>query len=121
MIRSSIRSRTVYNRHTSLGHSSIRYELGSTRHSRPGSRRPPLSRRWSGRPPHDHSPEGEIVTPWVRTLLIANIAMFFLEQTVPGVYAWQVLVPAALWMRPWTAVTYMFLHAGIMHLLFNML
>ena len=61
------------------------------------------------------------MTPWVRTLLIANIAMFFLQQTVPGVYAAQVLVPALLLTRPWTAVTYMFLHAGIMHLLFNML
>jgi membrane associated rhomboid family serine protease len=61
------------------------------------------------------------VTRWVRTLLIANIAMFFLQQTVPGVYEVQVLVPANLLVRPWTAITYMFLHATFMHLLFNML
>jgi membrane associated rhomboid family serine protease len=61
------------------------------------------------------------VTPWVKRLLIANVVMFFLQQTVPGVYAAQVLVPAEILLRPWTIVTYMFLHGGIMHLLFNML
>ena len=30
-------------------------------------------------------------------------------------------VPALLLARPWTLVTYMFLHAGFTHILFNML
>jgi membrane associated rhomboid family serine protease len=47
--------------------------------------------------------------------------MFFVQQTVPTVEPLLALQPAALLLRPWTLVTYMFLHAGLMHLLFNML
>jgi len=61
------------------------------------------------------------VTPWVQRLLIANVVMFFLQQVVPGVTGALLLVPAALLVRPWTLVTYMFLHQGLMHILFNML
>jgi membrane associated rhomboid family serine protease len=61
------------------------------------------------------------VTPWVQRFLIANVLMFFVQQTVPGVERALVLVPALLLARPWTLVTYMFLHAGFMHILFNML
>jgi membrane associated rhomboid family serine protease len=61
------------------------------------------------------------VTPWVQRLLIANVLMFFLQQTVPGVDQALVLSPAAILARPWTIVTYMFLHGGVMHLLLNML
>jgi membrane associated rhomboid family serine protease len=61
------------------------------------------------------------VTPWVLRLLIANVLMFFLQQTVPGVDQALVLYPAAILARPWTIVSYMFLHGGVMHLLFNML
>src|SRR5476651_2579833 len=122
MTRSSIRSRAVYNRHTSLAHSSIRSGLGSTRRSPRGSRRPPRSRRSSARPPHDRSLDGEVtVTPWVQRLLIANILMFFLQQTVPGLDQALTLHPASILGQPWTIVTYMFLHAGLMHILFNML
>jgi membrane associated rhomboid family serine protease len=61
------------------------------------------------------------VTPWVQRLLIANVVMFFLQQVMPGVTGALLLVPAAVLMRPWTLVTYMFLHQGLMHILFNML
>jgi membrane associated rhomboid family serine protease len=61
------------------------------------------------------------VTPWVQRFLIANVLMFFVQQTVPGVERALVLVPALLLARPWTLVTYKFLHAGFMHILFNML
>ncbi len=61
------------------------------------------------------------MTPWVQRLLIANVLMFFVQQTVPGVDYTLRLVPALLLARPWTLVTYMFLHSGFMHILFNML
>ena len=61
------------------------------------------------------------MTPWVQRFLIANVLIFFVQQTVPGVDRALVFVPAMLLIRPWTLVTYMFLHAGFMHILFNML
>src|SRR2546427_5236933 len=47
--------------------------------------------------------------------------MFFLEQANPGLVQSLELVPAFIPTHPWTIVTYMFLHAGPTHLLFNML
>ncbi len=61
------------------------------------------------------------MTPWVTRLLVANVAMFLVSQAVPGTFAALALVPGLLPLRPWTGFTYMFLHAGFMHLLFNML
>jgi membrane associated rhomboid family serine protease len=67
------------------------------------------------------------MTPWVQRLLIANVALFlvtlaagqapFLAALVNAL----VLVPAFIPQRPWTIVTYAFLHADIFHLLFNMM
>src|SRR4030095_1245815 len=61
------------------------------------------------------------MTPYVRALLFANIGVFFLQQTLDVVYYALVFVPQLVLYRPWTLVTYMFLHAGPMHLIFNML
>ena len=61
------------------------------------------------------------MTPVVRALLIANIAGFFLQTMSPMVTNLFVFVPAWILVRPWTVITYMFLHGGLMHLLFNML
>jgi len=61
------------------------------------------------------------VTPWVRRLIVANIIVFFLQQTVAGVTNALAFVPAYTFVRPWTLVTYMFVHAGLTHILFNML
>lgn len=61
------------------------------------------------------------MTPWVQRFLIANVLIFFVQQTMPGLDRSLVLVPAHLLERPWTLVTYMFLHAGFTHILFNML
>jgi membrane associated rhomboid family serine protease len=63
------------------------------------------------------------VTPWVMRLIVANVIMYFLEQTVPGVYSMLAFQPRYVLSAPWTIVTYMFLHdrTGITHLLFNML
>jgi rhomboid family protein len=61
------------------------------------------------------------VTRYVRALLFANIGVFFLQQTTDVVYYLFVFVPQLVLVRPWTLVTYMFLHASPMHLIFNML
>ena len=61
------------------------------------------------------------MTPVVRTLLIATVVAFFLQQTVPGLGDALVFVPQYALYRPWTIVTYMFLHGGFSHILFNML
>ncbi len=61
------------------------------------------------------------MTPWVLRLLIANVAVFFLVAAQPMLGRLLAFVPAEIHLRPWTAVTYMFVHAGFMHLLFNMI
>jgi membrane associated rhomboid family serine protease len=61
------------------------------------------------------------MTPWVARLLFANIALFFITAASQPLYATLALVPAWVVMRPWTLVTYMFLHGGFMHIAFNML
>ncbi len=61
------------------------------------------------------------MTPVVRSLLIANVAAYFLQITIPVVSNLFVFVPQLVLVRPWSIVTYMFLHGGLMHLGFNML
>lgn len=61
------------------------------------------------------------MTPVVRALLIANVAAFFVQSALPELANALVFVPALALVRPWSVVTYMFLHGDLMHLLFNML
>ncbi len=63
------------------------------------------------------------LTPWVKRLLIANAVVYVLSMATPIFYMIGALVPAAVLSRPWTVVTYMFLHdlRSIWHLIFNML
>ena len=72
------------------------------------------------------------LTPWVTRLIVANFLVFVLVPGNSPLYMLMTLFPPAVvgmdnvWLvqmpfRPWTAFTYMFLHAGIGHLLFNML
>ncbi|MBK6489759.1 MAG: rhomboid family intramembrane serine protease [Gemmatimonadetes bacterium] len=61
------------------------------------------------------------MTPAVRLLLLANVAVFALQATVPGFGNAFVFDPRHVLTRPWTLVTYMFLHGGLMHIAFNML
>jgi membrane associated rhomboid family serine protease len=61
------------------------------------------------------------MTPWVKRLLIANIVVFFATMAIRELYVLLLLYPPAVLVRPWTLVTYMFLHAGLAHLLFNMI
>lgn len=61
------------------------------------------------------------LTPWVKRLLIANVVVYLAMLAVPSLGAWLAFVPADTFVRPWTAVTYMFVHAGFFHLFFNLL
>ncbi len=61
------------------------------------------------------------MTPWVTRLIFANAVMFLVTKSFPVVEWALVLVPGFMLVRPWTVVTYMFLHADLAHLFFNML
>ena len=64
------------------------------------------------------------MTPWVRRLLVANLLVFLCQKTVlvdPRFQAMFGFHPLFAVARPWTFVTYMFLHGGLLHLAFNLL
>jgi rhomboid family protein len=66
------------------------------------------------------------VTPWVIRLIVANIAVFFLEKTAANpnvILQWIAFVPSLIIVRPWTLITYMFAHDpyGLSHIFWNML
>jgi membrane associated rhomboid family serine protease len=61
------------------------------------------------------------MTPVVRLLLLANLTAFVLQEAFPLVEYLGVFVPQLIVSRPWSLVTYMFLHGGFMHIAFNML
>lgn len=67
------------------------------------------------------NPFGFVITPWVKRLLIANGIVYLVTLALPGVRPFLWLVPAEIFPRVWTPFTYMFTHAGFLHLLFNML
>lgn len=61
------------------------------------------------------------MTPWVIRLIIANVVVFLLQQIRPAI-TWELaFVPGMVLWRPWTLLTYMFLHGDFTHILFNML
>jgi membrane associated rhomboid family serine protease len=63
------------------------------------------------------------MTPAVKAIIIANIALFIASQFYPPVTDYLGVVPEAVlekfWL--WQVATYMFFHAGPLHILFNML
>ena len=64
------------------------------------------------------------VTPWVGRLIAANAVVLLLMQTLftsPELGAALAFDPAAIASRPWTFVTYFFVHGGLFHLLTNSL
>ena len=65
-----------------------------------------------------------MLQPGVKALLLANVGVFLLQFLLRWDLAFAFgLVPALFWEQRalWQPVTYMFLHGGLMHLLFNML
>jgi membrane associated rhomboid family serine protease len=66
---------------------------------------------------------GFSLTPWVKRLLIANAAVFLVSLVVPlgFLVRWFGFTPAEILFRPWGIFTYMFVHGGFWHVLFNML
>ncbi len=66
------------------------------------------------------------MTRWVKNIVIANVAMFFLTGYTPvgSVLSSQLALvphPLAILTRPWTPITYMFVHVGFTHIFINML
>ena len=63
------------------------------------------------------------LTPAIKALIIANVAMFVLAFIAPAITRELGLHPEAVFtgFAIWQPVTYMFLHGGIFHILFNML
>ncbi len=63
------------------------------------------------------------LTPWVKRLLIANAAVFFLAIVGLGPFLreWFAFHPTQVFFRPWGVVTYMFVHGDFWHLFVNML
>lgn len=64
---------------------------------------------------------GFALTPWVKRLLIANAAVFFATMAIEPLGFWLAMTPQLLLVRPWTPFTYMFVHGGVWHIVFNML
>jgi membrane associated rhomboid family serine protease len=61
-------------------------------------------------------------TPMVKRLLIANTVVFALMYVAgPFMMDWFAFQPTRIALRPWAALTYMFLHGSLGHLFFNML
>lgn len=59
----------------------------------------------------------------LKALIGANVAMFFATAFVPSLTRWLGLSPLAVLtqLRLWQLITYMFLHGGVFHIVFNML
>ncbi len=64
------------------------------------------------------------LTPWVGRLVVANAAVLLLLQTIftaPAFVDALQFLPGTAPRRPWTFVSYMFVHAGLLHTVGNML
>lgn len=62
-----------------------------------------------------------MMTRWVLRLIVINAAVFLLQQARPVITQTFAFVPFLVASKPWTLITYMFLHADFGHILFNML
>src|SRR5207248_8618556 len=63
------------------------------------------------------------MTPWVRRLIVANLIVFLLQMTIfvnPWFVATFGFAPLDALARPWTFVTYTFIHGNFLHLAFTL-
>jgi membrane associated rhomboid family serine protease len=60
------------------------------------------------------------MTPWVMRLLVANVALFLIDRAVPGLRYLLALHPCCWLTRPWTLLSYAFIHADFWHIFWNM-
>lgn len=62
------------------------------------------------------------LTPVVKNIVIINVAVFIVQKVMPGVTEWLALSNINTpYFKPFQLFTYMFVHGGFMHILFNML
>jgi membrane associated rhomboid family serine protease len=63
------------------------------------------------------------LSPAIKTLIVLNVGAYLISLVVPGLIVRLGLVPAEVvrGLAVWQPLTYMFLHGGLGHLLFNML
>ena len=64
------------------------------------------------------------ITPWVGRFIIANAVVLLLLMTLftsQDAFRFLQFSPQTAFTRPWTFISYMFVHAGLLHLLGNML
>jgi membrane associated rhomboid family serine protease len=64
------------------------------------------------------------ITPWVGRIIVANAVVLLLLMTLftsRDLFQALQFSPGTALIRPWTFVSYMFVHAGLLHLLGNML
>jgi membrane associated rhomboid family serine protease len=61
--------------------------------------------------------------PAIKAIIATNVVAFLAQAVVPRLTLWFGLMPAAVLgdFRVWQLVSYMFLHGGLFHILFNML
>ena len=61
------------------------------------------------------------MTPVVKNLVIINVLVFLAQQAFPQLQFWFMgHYPLSPDFYPWQMVTYMFMHGGFTHILFNM-
>lgn len=71
-------------------------------------------------------PFAVVLTPWVKRLLVATFGIYLLmamgllpsTATMADLFGFSA---AKILTRPWSPITYMFVHSGFLHVLFNML
>ena len=61
------------------------------------------------------------MSTWVLRLIVVNVGIFAFTAANPRLLGLLAFLPRFALFQPWTIVTYQFAHAGLGHLLFNML